>query len=150
MTYARLISPTQVQPAPPTWAWPDGRTTSNFHLSTPAVLAEAGFLPYVEADPPDYDPDTQTVAASYAEAGGRVVQSWTVENLPAEQVAAIARQKAYQAWFDAQDFGALTGTLAKTEAIAKALITKGTLTAKEISDAAVAVEAPPAEEPLEP
>lgn len=147
-TYVRLISPTEIQPVPQTWRWPDGRTTSNFHLSDPAVLAQAGFLPLVEADVPVYDPATQTVIPTYSEVDGQVVQAWTVEQLPPDQVAAIAKQAAYQAWFDAQDFGALTDTLDKVAAVEKALIDKAVLTEKDITDAAVAVavEATPVEE----
>ena len=99
-TYVRLISPTEIQPVPQTWRWPDGTTTSNFPLSPPEVLAAAGFLPLVEGAVPTPS-STQVVAPpTYTSNGSTVTSTYTLAAKPATQINAETINAALAALVD--------------------------------------------------
>ena len=85
-TYVRLIDANTIQPAPPTWTWPDGSTTSNFPQSDPATLAAAGFLPYVDGTPPTPDATTVVGPPTYSTDGTTVTSTYALIPKPAVQV----------------------------------------------------------------
>jgi hypothetical protein len=92
MRYARVDESgaiTQVRDRPPrTGMLSDGRMVSGLHQADAAMLADAGWLPVVDAAEPAHDPDHERVVA--ADVGqwqvdtqaGEVTRTWTVEPLP--------------------------------------------------------------------
>ncbi len=92
--YVRLIDANTIQAAPPTWTWPDGSTASNFPQSDPAVLASAGFLPYVDGTQPTPTPTTIVGPPTYTSDGTKVTSAYALVAKPAEQI----NQEAILAW----------------------------------------------------
>lgn len=84
-TYVRFIDANTIQPAPPTWTWPDGSTTSNFPQSDPATLAAAGFLPYVDGTPPTPDATTIVGPPTYTSDGAKVTSTYALIPKPVTQ-----------------------------------------------------------------
>lgn len=85
-TYVRFIDANTVQPVPQTYTWPDGTTTSNFHLSPPDVLARAGFLPLIEGARPTPDATTFVGPPTYTSDGTKVTSTYALAPLPPEVV----------------------------------------------------------------
>lgn len=99
--YVRLISPTQIQQVPQTWSWPDGRTTSNFHLSAADVLARAGFLPLVDGERPTPGPTENIGPPTYTSDGQTITATYPLVPKPAEQQNSESITSKVQAAIDA-------------------------------------------------
>jgi hypothetical protein len=73
----------------------DGRTISGLHQADRATLADAGWLPVIDAAEPAYDPDSERVVAADVSqwtvdtSAGEVTRTWTVEPLPPSSADAI-------------------------------------------------------------
>lgn len=100
MTYVRLIDANTIQTVPQTWRWSDGRTTSNFHLSPPDVLAAAGFLPLVENPKPTPGPTENIGAPTYTSDGSQITATYPLVAKPAEQQNGESIQAKVQAAID--------------------------------------------------
>jgi len=63
---------------------PDDRRVSNYHRLPDGQLAADGWLPVIDADLPDHDPDTQRVRHAprdeWQVESNQVVRTWTVED----------------------------------------------------------------------
>lgn len=89
-TFVRFIDANTIQPVPQTYTWPDGTTTSNFHLSPPDVLARAGFLPLIEGARPTPDATTFVGPPTYTTDGTTVTSTYPLAPKPTEQINAAA------------------------------------------------------------
>lgn len=94
MTYAKIISETTVDRNPPRRATINGRDVTG---ELPAdYLATLGYLPFDETPMPSVEPTAgKHWEPRYAEAEGRVAQSWTQVDNPAPAPRTFSKLKLY-------------------------------------------------------
>lgn len=72
-------------PCPINFIMSDGRSVFNYHLMPGPVLEAAGWKSAIIEDPqPEYDPDTQMLAAWYEDCGTYIARRWEVNQREVE------------------------------------------------------------------